>query len=90
MSASDWVTLAGDALGDAARIIAINGLIAEGAARRGDEEAMVEALRAVATALEAARDAYAISTGRAARDAYAISTGRAARDAYAISTGSAA
>jgi hypothetical protein len=58
------IELAGDALGDAARIIAINGLLAEGAARRGDEGEAIERLRAVAAALDSARDIYRLA-GRA-------------------------
>ncbi len=59
------MALAGDALGDAARLIAVNGLLAEGAARRGDEAGTIERLRAVAAALDAARDMYALASGRA-------------------------
>ena len=45
------MALAGDALGDAARLIAVNGLLAEGAARDGDEAALVARFRAIAAAL---------------------------------------
>ena len=38
------MALAGDALGDAARLIAVNGHLAEGAARDGDEAALCGAL----------------------------------------------
>jgi hypothetical protein len=48
--------LVGDGLETAARIIAINGLAAEGAARRGDEAEAFARLRVVADALDAARE----------------------------------
>jgi hypothetical protein len=59
------MSLAGDAIADAARLIAVNALAAEGAARRGDDAGTIERLRAVAAALDAARDVYALATGRA-------------------------
>lgn len=47
---------AGDALADAARLIAVNGLLGESAARRGDEAEAFARLRAVAFALDEARE----------------------------------
>ena len=58
------MALAGDALGDAARIIAVNGLLAEGAARRGDEIGTIERFQVIAAALDGARDIYRLA-GRA-------------------------
>jgi|SRR5579863_174662 len=58
------MALAGDALADVSRIIAVNALAAEGAARRGDEAEAVARLRAVAAALDEARDVYALAMGR--------------------------
>ena len=57
------MALAGDALGDAARIIAVNGLLAEGAARRGDEAGAIERFQTIAAALDEARDVYALARG---------------------------
>jgi hypothetical protein len=50
------MVLAGDALADAARLIAVNGLLGESAARRGDEAEAFARLRAVADALDEARE----------------------------------
>jgi hypothetical protein len=50
------MALAGDALADAARLIAVNGLLGESAARRGDEAEAFARLRLVAAALEEARE----------------------------------
>lgn len=60
------MALASDALGYAARLIALNALAAEGAARDGDEAAFVARFQAVAAALDEARDVYALA-GRATR-----------------------
>lgn len=57
--------LAGDGVAVAARIIGLNGLAAEGAARAGDMETAFANLRAVAVALQEARDIVAIAEGRA-------------------------
>ena len=58
------MALASDALAVAARVIAVNGLLAEGAARRGDEAETLARLRAVARALQEARDVYALASGK--------------------------
>jgi hypothetical protein len=50
------LAVAGDAIADAARLIAVNALAAEGAARRGDETEAFARLRAVADALDQARE----------------------------------
>jgi hypothetical protein len=55
------MALAGDALGDAARIIAVYGLLAEGAARRGDEIVTIERFQAIAAALNEASGVYRIA-----------------------------
>jgi hypothetical protein len=57
------MALAGDAPADAARLIAINGLAAEGAARCADEAQVFARLRAVAAALDAARDIVKLAGG---------------------------
>lgn len=48
--------LAADGLADAARLIAVNGLLAESAARRGDGAEAFARLRLVASALAEARE----------------------------------
>lgn len=53
--------LAGDALADAARLIAVNGLLAESAFQRGDEEEAFAKFRAISGALEAAREIVALT-----------------------------
>ncbi|MCW2283791.1 hypothetical protein M2323_001777 [Rhodoblastus acidophilus] len=58
--------LAGDAIADAARMIAVNGLMAESAARRGDGEEAFARLRVVSDALEEARDIVRLA-GRIAK-----------------------
>ena len=50
------MALAGDALADPARSIAVNGLLGESAALRGDEAEVFARLRAIAAALEEARE----------------------------------
>jgi hypothetical protein len=55
------IALAGDALADAARLAAINGLLAESAARRGDERETFDRFRAIAHALDAARELVRIA-----------------------------
>ena len=56
-SAIDYrMALTGDALADAARLIGMSGLLAEGAARRGDEAEAFARLRTVAAALDEARE----------------------------------
>jgi hypothetical protein len=57
------MALAGDALGDAARLIAVNGLLAESAARRGDEAETFARLKAVADALDEARECVKLARG---------------------------
>jgi hypothetical protein len=59
------MALVGDAIADGARLIAVNALAAEGAARRGEDAGTIERLRAVAAALDTAREVYALATGRA-------------------------
>jgi hypothetical protein len=59
------MVLAGDALADAARLFAVNWLLGESAARRGDEAEALTRLRAVAAALQAARDVWRLA-GRSA------------------------
>jgi len=58
------MALAGDALADAARLIACQGLLAESAARHGDEAGVIARFQAIATALDAARDVHALAAGR--------------------------
>ena len=60
------LVLVGDALADAARLIAVNALIAESAARRGDGVEAFAKLRIVADVLDEAREIVAIA-GRIAR-----------------------
>jgi len=60
------LALAGDALADAARVIAVNGLLAESAARRGDGAEAFDRLRKVAHALDDARAIVALA-GRIAQ-----------------------
>ena len=55
-----------DALADAARLIAVNALIAESAARRGDGVEAFDRLRSVAAALDEAREVVRLA-GRVAR-----------------------
>lgn len=55
------LALAGDALADAARLIAVNGLLAESAVRRGDGEEAFAKLRIVADALDGAREIVALA-----------------------------
>jgi len=62
-AASHRLTLAGDALADAARLIAIHGLAAEGAAKRGDEADCFAHLRAVADTLAEAREIVRLAGG---------------------------
>ena len=54
------MALIGDALETAARLIVFQGLFAEEAAREGDEARAILHLRAVADALDHARDCYAL------------------------------
>lgn len=54
--AEHCMALACDAIADAARLIAINGLLGESAARRGDEAEAFARLRAVAYVLDEARE----------------------------------
>ena len=62
--AADYrMALAGDALADAARLIAVNGLLGESAARRGDEAEAFARLRAVADALAEAREIVKLAGG---------------------------
>lgn len=58
--------LAGDAIADAARLIAVNGLMAESAARRGDGEETFARLRIVSDTLEEAREIVRLA-GRIAK-----------------------
>jgi Flp pilus assembly protein TadD len=60
------LAMAGDALAEAARLIAINGLLAESAIRRGDGGEAFAHLRKVADALDDARDVVALA-GRISR-----------------------
>jgi hypothetical protein len=53
------IALAFDGLADAARLMAINALLAESAARRGDT--FVERLQSVAAALDEVRDIYKLA-----------------------------
>ena len=57
------MALAGDVLADVARLVAINALAAEGAARRGDEAEAYARFRAVADALDMARDIVRLAGG---------------------------
>ncbi len=57
------LALAGDAIADAARLIAVNDLAAEGAARRGDEAEVFARLRNVADALAEAREIVKLAGG---------------------------
>ena len=59
------MALAGDVIADAARTIAVHGLLAESAARRGDEAETFARLRAVADTLAAAREVVRLA-GRTA------------------------
>jgi hypothetical protein len=59
------MALVGDALADAARLIAINSLLAESAARRGDEAGTFARLRLVAAALDEARAIASLAAERA-------------------------
>ena len=62
-AASCCLELAGDALETAARLIALNALAAEGAARRGDEGECFARLRAVAETLDEAQDIVRLAGG---------------------------
>jgi hypothetical protein len=57
------MALAGDALADAARLIAVNGLLGESAARRGDGAETFARLRIVAAALDEAREIVRLAGG---------------------------
>jgi hypothetical protein len=60
------MALAGDALANAARLCAVNGLLAESAVRRGDGAEAFARLRGVADALDEARGVVALA-GRVAK-----------------------
>lgn len=62
--ASHRMALVGDALGVAARLIAVRALAGESAARSGDEAETIKRFRAIAAVLDEARDMYAIASGR--------------------------